>query len=552
MPQLFANAARAKLTAAISSSATSISIDAGALFPVATAGTSAVGDGNDWFKAVLQSETAFEIVYVRTHTSGSATLSNVLRAQEGTTAAAFAIDDIIGIRPLASDAYAAGYQRTPRSSHTGSAIIPGGTAAQRDASPAAGYFRYNSDLDLFEGYIGGQWRTIGAASVIQAVVEFTATAGQTTFTTAYTAGQIGVFRNGALLPPSDYAASNGTTVVLGTAAALGDNVTVVKYLTASLANAVAKSGDTMSGSLNFSGASLRITGDFSNAAPQSRLLFQTNVANGGSVVGVIPNGSATSAHMRLYGDSDTTNASYLGLRSAGSTDVRLESAYEGAGSYVPMTFYTGGAERMRIDVAGNVGVGATNPLSKFVVQNLSLTGGGPATSGGAADPNSVTRLQGGSVALDFGVYQSGAYWLQARIAADYTSNQWLYLNPNGGAVLVGGGGFGYGTGAGGTVTQATSKSNTVTLNKACGTITMHSESIAAGASVWFFLSNSLVNVTDTVIANITNEAVSSPSSYELDVTVGAAAVYFSIRNRTAGALAEAIKINFTLHKGARS
>ena len=43
--------------------------------------------------------------------------------------------------------------------------------------------------------------------------------------------------------------------------------------------------------------------------------------------------------------------------------------------------------------------------------------------------------------------------------------------------------IGYTSGLGGAVTQATSKSTGVTLNKPCGTITMHDASLAAAAEV---------------------------------------------------------------------
>jgi hypothetical protein len=50
-----------------------------------------------------------------------------------------------------------------KTSATGSAIVPSGTTAQRDGSPANGYFRYNSDLDSFEGYVDGAWGGVGGA-----------------------------------------------------------------------------------------------------------------------------------------------------------------------------------------------------------------------------------------------------------------------------------------------------------------------------------------------------------------------------------------------------
>jgi hypothetical protein len=54
--------------------------------------------------------------------------------------------------------------KVPRTSTTGSALIPAGTEAQRDGSPAAGYFRFNSDLSKFEGYNGTSWGSVGGGA----------------------------------------------------------------------------------------------------------------------------------------------------------------------------------------------------------------------------------------------------------------------------------------------------------------------------------------------------------------------------------------------------
>lgn len=44
-----------------------------------------------------------------------------------------------------------------RTSSSGSAVIPSGTTAQRDAAPFPGYFRYNVDLGSYEGYYATVW-----------------------------------------------------------------------------------------------------------------------------------------------------------------------------------------------------------------------------------------------------------------------------------------------------------------------------------------------------------------------------------------------------------
>ena len=51
-----------------------------------------------------------------------------------------------------------------QTSSTGSAELPVGTTAQRDASPANGMLRYNSTENEFEGYANGAWGQIGGGS----------------------------------------------------------------------------------------------------------------------------------------------------------------------------------------------------------------------------------------------------------------------------------------------------------------------------------------------------------------------------------------------------
>lgn len=58
---------------------------------------------------------------------------------------------------------------------------------------------------------------------------FTATAGQTTFTVAYSVGLVDVFYNGSKLDDSEYTATNGTSIVFGTACAVNDKVEVIAY-----------------------------------------------------------------------------------------------------------------------------------------------------------------------------------------------------------------------------------------------------------------------------------------------------------------------------------
>jgi hypothetical protein len=106
MPQQFSNNARSTLANTISDTATSLTVQAGAadLFPTANVGSGSVPSTNNWFKATLQDVSGnVEIIYVRTRNGGSAVFSNILRAQEGTTARTFVAGTVVGLRVTAAD-----------------------------------------------------------------------------------------------------------------------------------------------------------------------------------------------------------------------------------------------------------------------------------------------------------------------------------------------------------------------------------------------------------------------------------------------------------------
>lgn len=109
--------------------------------------------------------------------------------------------------------------------------------------------------------------------------------------------------------------------------------------------------------------------------------------------------------------------------------------------------------------------------------------------------------------------------------------------------------IGYGTGSGGTVTQATSKSTAVTLNKPSGRVTTTADSLAAGAGVSFQLTNSKIAATDIVLVS----SISGPGAASYTVSswgVSAGFCYIRIENISAATAAHAISINFVVIKGA--
>jgi len=55
-------------------------------------------------------------------------------------------------------------EKVPRTSTTGSAKLPSGATGDRDASPSAGYIRFNTTNTGFEGYNGTTWGSIGGGA----------------------------------------------------------------------------------------------------------------------------------------------------------------------------------------------------------------------------------------------------------------------------------------------------------------------------------------------------------------------------------------------------
>jgi hypothetical protein len=106
--------------------------------------------------------------------------------------------------------------------------------------------------------------------------------------------------------------------------------------------------------------------------------------------------------------------------------------------------------------------------------------------------------------------------------------------------------LGYGVGAGGQVTQLTSKSTAVVLDRPSGQITMHNASLAAGAKVVFSLSN-------TCLQGSTNGCVvwvdsgGTNGAYRASVVnIFSNSISIMVENTTGGALAEAPVIGFAL------
>lgn len=111
--------------------------------------------------------------------------------------------------------------------------------------------------------------------------------------------------------------------------------------------------------------------------------------------------------------------------------------------------------------------------------------------------------------------------------------------------------FGYTTGAGGTVTQLTSKSTAVTLNKPSGQITMNNAALASNTTVAFTVTNSTVSANDSIIFTLVS-GFTNAGNYLLYPQTNAGSFIVLLRNISVGSLSEAIVFNFAVIKGATS
>jgi len=123
---------------------------------------------------------------------------------------------------------------------------------------------------------------------------------------------------------------------------------------------------TTSGNITLTGTGNRILADFSNGTVGNRTAFQTSVTDGNTIVSFVPNGTATSSIMETYNNSDMNNSSILQFRITDAI-AQFNASIRGTGSFLPMTFGAGGSERLRITTDGQIAASTSGTAASPVI-----------------------------------------------------------------------------------------------------------------------------------------------------------------------------------------
>jgi hypothetical protein len=258
---------------------------------------------------------------------------------------------------------------------------------------------------------------------------YTATAGQTSFAATYDAGFVDVYLNGVkLINGTDFTATNGSTVVLTTGAAVNDTVDIVGYGTFELQNTSLDDLSDVSSASASTGQFLKWNGtNWVGDTVSTDLVADTTPQLGGNL-------DLNSNNITGTGNISTTGTATFSASS--QTPVRITSSNTasfiemgdstgsirfGTSSSGDMTFHTGGdaayggeAKVMTLDSNGLLGIGTATPnrtltveASTGTVADFTSTGtsGGGITLGDANTTAGFNRIRG--VGDDMYFYTSG-------------------------------------------------------------------------------------------------------------------------------------------------
>ena len=200
----------------------------------------------------------------------------------------------------------------------------------------SGSLYFSTTSNAMQVYDGANWIAASAAGVASMnLYEYTATAGQTTFTgsddngnsISFIQGNEIVVFNGIILDPSDYNSTSGTSIVLNVGAALNDLINVYAFKSFTVADTVpASTGGTFGGNVTVTGtlAATTLTGDGSAITGLPAGYTDTDVATYLAGNNPTVGGLTTTANV-AFGDNDKA------LFGAGSD---LQIYHDGSNSYI--------------------------------------------------------------------------------------------------------------------------------------------------------------------------------------------------------------------------
>ena len=231
------------------------------------------------------------------------------------------------------------------------------------------------------------------------------------------------------------------------------------------------------------------------------------------------------------------NALVYGAASPPANPIRVTSA-----GNISMAAPSSGTTLAIDTVTGQSGLSVDAAASQQATILFSSAGTARALIGTSGTAGQVITDSGNN---DLNILSQGA---RINFSVDSGATSALRLDSTGNLLITGIGALGYGTSSGGTVTQATSKSTSVTLNKSNGQIVMNNAALGATTKVAFLLNNTTVAATDVVNVSI-GGGVASGATYRVWVGATAAGVVtIVLENYSGGSLSEAVQINFAVLK----
>jgi hypothetical protein len=435
MTQLFANNAFSTLASAITNTATSLTVQAGAgaKFPSPS--------GGDYFLITLFQliggiEANHEVVKV---TARSVDTFTIVRGQEGTTARAWGVGDQVSHRATAGSLGALAQLGAAGQSFAQPISVPTASAGDNSTTAASTAFVTAAVAQAKADLIASSPAALDTLNELAAALGNDANFSTTVTTALGNRLRVDINTQGLTTTQKSNAATNlGLAAVatsgnkadvgLGNVNNTSDADKPVSTLTqtaldlkANLSGAAFTGNVSTTGDLTLGTQGKNIIGDFSDATLSNRVSFRTSVANSFTSVAIRPNGTGTAGQVNAFNASDMANSAYLST-GADATAGFLNSKVSGTGTLLPLAFRMNSTEIARFDTSGNFMVGATAPTSSAKATINNTTSNAALALVGKSSSNVAPDVEIQRTSTAVGVGQGAAIQLTD---TGTTSNSWL-------------------------------------------------------------------------------------------------------------------------------